>query len=89
LATNYRKIIATVTIEERIVRIKGVRNRAAHFDFHWQRAPRSDVTGRGQGGELPPGKLNVKTGPPLVDILVYLVFFRLLFFGFFGVFSFY
>jgi len=40
VATNYRKIIASVTIEERIVRIKGVRNRGAHFDFRWQRTPR-------------------------------------------------
>jgi len=40
LATNFRKIIAIVTIEEGIVRMKGVRNRAAHFDFRWQRAPR-------------------------------------------------
>jgi len=29
----------------------------------------------------PPGKMNVKTGPPLVDILI--------FFAFFGVFSFF
>jgi len=40
LVTNYRKIITIVTIEKRIVRIKGVRNRAAHLDFRWQRSPR-------------------------------------------------
>ena len=31
----------------------------------------SGVTNRGQGGEPPPVKLNVKTGPPLVDILIF------------------
>jgi len=31
----------------------------------------SDVTDGGQGGDSPPlGKLNIKTGPPLVDILI-------------------
>ena len=29
------------------------------------------ATGRGQGGEPPHGKLNAKTGPPLVDILIF------------------
>jgi len=30
----------------------------------------SDVTDWRQGGEPPLGKLNVKTGPPLVDIFI-------------------
>jgi len=40
----------------------------------------------------PPGKLNVKTGPPLAEILIFIVllfFSWLLFFTFFGVFSLY
>jgi len=32
----------------------------------------SGVTdGRGKGSSRPPGKLNVKTGPPLADILIF------------------
>ena len=31
----------------------------------------SDVANGGQGGEPPTGKLNVKTGPLLVDILIF------------------
>jgi len=40
----------------------------------------SGVTNR--GGEPPPGKLNVKTGPPLADIVIFdiLLFFSRLFF---------
>jgi len=33
LAARYRKIIATATIKERIVRFKRARNRGAHFEF--------------------------------------------------------
>jgi len=44
----------------------------------------SDRTDEGKGGELPPGKLNVKLhGPPVADILIYHFFavFNSLFFG--------
>jgi len=29
------------------------------------------IDGRARGASLPPGKLNVKTGPPLLDILIF------------------
>ena len=48
----------------------------------------SGVTG-GKVVSRPPGKLHEETGHPLVDILIISVFFRLLFFAFFGVFSFF
>jgi len=44
------------------------------------------------GSGPPPGKLNVKTGPPLARLLIFtilLVFSSLLFFAFFRVFSFF
>ena len=51
----------------------------------------SGVTNGGRGRSTHPGKLDVKTGPPLADTLMFIfliVFSRLLFFTFFGVFSF-
>jgi len=51
----------------------------------------SSVSDGGRGASRPPGKVNVDTGPPLADILIYsilLVFSRLLFFAFFGCFRF-
>ena len=35
----------------------------------------SGVTDDGQGGEPPPGKLNVKTEPPFADILTFIILF--------------
>ena len=48
--------------------------------------------GRVRGRAAPPGKLNVKTGPPLAEILIFvilLVLSWLLFFCVFEVFSFF
>ena len=45
----------------------------------YRKSKANGVIDEGARGSRPPGKLNVKTGPLLVDIL-YLVFFRLLFF---------
>jgi len=44
VATHYRKVTIIVTIKERIVRIKGVKNRVVYFDFRWQRVPYRDYT---------------------------------------------
>ena len=48
--------------------------------------------GGARGRTAPPGKLNVKAGPPSADIMIFsivLVFSRLSFFAFFGLFSFF
>ena len=34
----------------------------------------NDVTDGDMGASGPPGKLNVKTGPPLIDILIFNIF---------------
>jgi len=61
--------------------------------IRWSCTRYSSVTdGGGAGAIRLPGKLNVKTGLPLADVLIFivlLVFSKLLFFTFFGVFSFY
>jgi len=49
----------------------------------------SGVTDGGPGGEPPPGKLNVKTGPPLVDILIFSILSFVVFCIFRGCFRFF
>ena len=53
-------------------------------------APDNGVTDGGQWVEPPPGKLNVKTGPPIVDILIFsiLLFVEFVVFEFVEVFFF-
>ena len=48
LTTRYRKKTIIVTIKQRIVRIKGDKNRAVNFDFRWQRAPHVKLLSPGQ-----------------------------------------
>jgi len=48
LTTRYWKTTIIVTIKQRIVRIKGDKNRAVNFDFRWQQAPHVKLLSPGQ-----------------------------------------